>query len=66
MYTKELTQDGRTSRITIVRDDKGWQASEEHDRRVVRTVHYTDWHRVERAIEVFSLEAEIDRESPSH
>ena len=66
MYTKELTQaTGRTARITIVRDETGWKASVEQDKRIVETVHYTDWHRVERAIEVFSLEHAADRESAS-
>ncbi len=32
---------------------------EEQDRRVVREVHYDDWHRVERQLNVFALRVEI-------
>ena len=32
---------------------------EEQDRRVVREVHYDDWHRVERQLNVFAMRVEI-------
>jgi hypothetical protein len=32
---------------------------EEQDRRVVRQVHYDDWHRVERQLNVFAMRVEI-------
>jgi hypothetical protein len=37
----------------------GWDVLEEQDRRVVREVHYDDWHRVERQLNVFALRVEI-------
>jgi 23S rRNA A2030 N6-methylase RlmJ len=37
----------------------GWDVLEEQDRRVVREVHYDDWHRVERQLNVFTLRVEI-------
>ncbi len=35
----------------------GWELSEEANRRPVRTVRYSDWHRVERAIAIIRLQA---------
>jgi hypothetical protein len=35
----------------------GWEVREERDGRIVRSRHYGDWHRVERAELTFSLEA---------
>ena len=40
-------------RLTVARASGGWQVVEEHNARVVRTVTYTDWHRVERALHYF-------------
>ena len=37
----------------------GWDVLEEQDRRVVREVHYDDWHRVERQLNVFAMRVEI-------
>ena len=37
----------------------GWDVLEEQDRRVVREVHYDDWHRVERQLSVFAMRVEI-------
>jgi hypothetical protein len=48
--------------VTITRRTTGWEVCEEHDSKVVRTANYLDWHRVERAIEIFKL-AEVVRES---
>lgn len=36
----------------------GWDVLEEQDRRVVREVHYDDWHRVERQLNVFAMRVE--------
>jgi hypothetical protein len=41
--------------VTITRSDAGWVVREERDDRVVRDINYTDWHRVERAIQMFEL-----------
>jgi tRNA A37 N6-isopentenylltransferase MiaA len=55
MFTTEVTQGGHIKRVTVTRSDAGWALREERDSEVVRTVNYMDWHRVERAIEVFKL-----------
>jgi len=43
--------------ITVTKSVDGWEVRETHDREVVRTQHYSDWHRVERAVQVFGLRA---------
>jgi hypothetical protein len=55
MLTREFVRDGHTKRVTITRSDAGWVVREERDDRVVRDINYTDWHRVERAIQMFEL-----------
>ena len=55
-FARELTQAGHTRRFTITEAGSvGWEVRVELDDRVVRRVCYTDWHRVERAIQVFEL-----------
>ena len=50
MFAKELRQAGHTKRFTISQaGSEGWEVRVEQDSQVVRRVHYTDWHRVERA-----------------
>jgi hypothetical protein len=39
--------------ITVTKSPDGWEVSETHDATLVRTHHYSDWHRVERAVQVF-------------
>ncbi|MFI5179340.1 MAG: hypothetical protein ACHQO8_12280 [Vicinamibacterales bacterium] len=55
MLTREFVHDGHTKRVTITRSDAGWVVREERDDRVVKNINYTDWHRVERAIQMFEL-----------
>ena len=55
MLTREFVRDGHTKRVTITRSDAGWVVREERDDRVVRDINYTDWHRVERALQMFEL-----------
>jgi hypothetical protein len=43
--------------ITVTKSADGWEVRETHDSEVVRTHHYSDWHRVERAVQVFGLRA---------
>jgi hypothetical protein len=59
MFSKRLTHAGhaRSFVITSLQAD-GWEARVEEDSRLLRRAHYTDWHRVERAI--FSLEREVE------
>jgi hypothetical protein len=55
MVTRERTEDGHLQRFTVSRAERGWEVCERLDERVVRTSYYTDWHRVERAVQVFEL-----------
>lgn len=57
MFAKELSHDGHTKRFSVSRaGERGWEIREEQDSRVVRQTCYTDWHRVERALTLFSLQ----------
>jgi hypothetical protein len=49
MTTHERPEPDSTRRVTIVRGREGWEVREEENDRVVRRMHFTDWHRVERA-----------------
>jgi hypothetical protein len=56
MFVKELTQAGHTRRFSISeRRETGWEVRDVQDDRVLKQVCYTDWHRVERAQQVFNL-----------
>jgi len=48
-FDKSLRHDQQTLRYSIVATPTGWEVREERDNEVVKTVHYQDWHRVERA-----------------
>lgn len=64
MLSREFVQSGHKTSFTITRDQAGWAVREERDETVVRQVHYSDWHRVERALQKFELSktnATIDR-----
>jgi hypothetical protein len=55
MLIREYTHAGHTDRFTVTRGSAGWDVREERDNHVVRKVNYQDWHRVERAMQVFEL-----------
>ena len=57
MFAKELYRAGHTRRFSI-RDlgIQGWEVRDEQDDRVLKQVRYTDWHRVERALNMFNLQ----------
>jgi hypothetical protein len=55
MLSREFTHEGHTTRVTITRRETGWRVIEERDRKMIRDVTYSDWHRVERAIHVFEM-----------
>ena len=58
MYARILRNADRTRRFSInLESSGGWEVRDEQDDRVTRRVHYTDWHRVERARRAFALEA---------
>ena len=51
--------DGHTRRLTVTRrgDSAGWEIRHEEDNRLIASVVYDDWHRVERARSAFAAEA---------
>ena len=56
MFTKQLTQAGHIRRFSISeRGTEGWEVRDEQDERVLKQIRYTDWHRVERALQMFNL-----------
>ena len=58
MYARTFHKANQTRRFTIeTTQPSGWEVREEHDSRVIRSAHYTDWHRVERARMTFAREA---------
>ncbi len=57
METRERTTSGHTEMLIVTKTANGWEVRETHDRTVVRRQEYSDWHRVERALQVFDLQA---------
>jgi len=57
MYARALEHAGETRRFTISGADAGgWDVKEERGTQVIWSIHYTDWHRVERARMNFTRE----------
>lgn len=57
MFAKELYRAGHTRKFSIrVMGTAGWEVRDEQDDRVLKAVHYADWHRVERAMHMFNLQ----------
>jgi hypothetical protein len=65
MYARFLRNAEQTRRFTVsdAGDNNGWEVREETNTQVTRQVHYTDWHRVERAMKAFAAEAMTLRKS---
>ena len=58
MYTHFLCKSDHTRKFTISHDHQlGWEVCEEEDSRVVLSIRYRDWHRVERAKQMFADKA---------
>lgn len=59
MKMQWLSRDGHTHRVTVERlsGAAGWEIRHEADDRVIASVVYDDWHRVERARRTFALDA---------
>jgi hypothetical protein len=56
MFTKELTHAGHRRRFSISsRGEAGWEVRDVQDEQVLKQVCYTDWHRVERAQQIFNI-----------
>jgi hypothetical protein len=55
-FEKKLRNADHTLRYSIrTTTHGGWEVREEQDSKVVRQIHYHDWHRVERARRAFSI-----------
>ena len=55
-FEKNLRLLERTRRYSIAPTESGWEVREERDSKVVKQVHYQDWHRVERARRTIAIE----------
>ena len=58
-FDKSLRYQENTRRYSIATTDTGWEVREERDSKVVRQVHYQDWHRVERARRTIAHELDV-------
>jgi len=57
MFAKELHQAGHTRKFSITdKGNAGWEVRDVQDDRVLKEICYTDWHRVERALNMFNLQ----------
>jgi hypothetical protein len=57
MFSTTLTFHGQSRSFAVESvPASGWEIRVEQDSRVVRRTHYTDWHRVERAVEAIRRE----------
>ena len=57
MFAKELRQAGHTRKFSITEMGlAGWEVRDVQDDRVLKQICYTDWHRVERALNMFNLQ----------
>ena len=56
MFSKSLRYLDHTRRYSISATTTGWEVREELDSKVVKQLHYQDWHRVERARKYIALE----------
>ena len=65
MYARALEHAGETRRFTIstATNTGGWDVIEERDSRIFWSIHYTDWHRVERARMAFAREVQNLRQA---
>ncbi len=58
LFVKQLKQAGKMIRFSILPAQGGWwELLEESDSQILRQVRVSDWHRVERARDIFSLKA---------
>lgn len=56
MFVKELHQAGHVRKFSIKKlGESGWEVRDVQDERVLRQVYYNDWHRVERAVNMFNI-----------
>ena len=64
MYTRCLQKAAHIRRFSITPTlGSGWEVRYEQDSRVIKSVRYRDWHRVERARMTFAREAALLEQS---
>lgn len=63
MYARLLRNAEHVRRFTIRNTGSSWEVVDEHDDSILKRAHYHDWHRVERAMWTFSLEAALLHEA---
>jgi hypothetical protein len=61
-FVKSLQKADHIRRYSIQPTSTGWEVREEQDSEIVRHSFYQDWHRVERAMQAFSLKLNVLRE----
>lgn len=52
---RQRVRDGLLEQLTVRRTETGWLVLRERDRRLISEITHSDWHRVERALQVFDL-----------
>jgi hypothetical protein len=57
LFVKQLKQAGKMVRFSVLPAQGGWELREESDSEILRQVKVSDWHRVERARDVWALRA---------
>jgi hypothetical protein len=58
MHARIFRKATQTKRFVVLGPGtSGWEVREEQDSKLIRSVRYDDWHRVERALMNFALEA---------
>jgi hypothetical protein len=59
-----VTAEDSSRRLLVYHTDRaGWIVREERSGELVRQLQYQDWHRVERAVLIFTREAGMPRET---
>jgi len=59
MFSIALQHDRHTREYAVTPSGgSGWELTLQEDHRTTRQVHYTDWHRLERAVAVVGLEVD--------
>jgi hypothetical protein len=53
MLFRQYQEGSHVFRLVVFRSDRGWELHEERDQRVIKMTRHSDWHRVERAIQLF-------------
>lgn len=61
-FVKSLRKADHIRRYSIQATAAGWEVREEQDSEIVRHSYYQDWHRVERALQFFSLKLNVLRQ----